>query len=85
MARGIKGVSNFGSKLRLADTAEGDDRGELGEEEFARLLKEDKLGLTPRLVVKSPRMPSVCSPCCWLIRPGCDLAIIRNQHAKSDN
>eukprot|EP01043_Picozoa_sp_COSAG02_P007558 COSAG02_NODE_228_length_28131_cov_25.387093_8_plen_1582_part_00 len=47
VARGIKGITNFGSKLRLADTAEGDDRGELGEEEFARLIKEDKLGLTP--------------------------------------
>jgi tetratricopeptide (TPR) repeat protein len=47
VARGLKGISNFGSKLRLADTAEGDDRGELGEEKFARLMKEDKLGLTP--------------------------------------
>lgn len=73
VARGIKGISNFGSKLRIADTAEGDDRGELGEEEFARLLKEDKLGLTPRSVVESPRMPSVRSPYCWLIHPGCIL------------
>ena len=47
VARGIKGISNFGSKLRLADSAEGDERGELGEEDFARLMKEDKLGLTP--------------------------------------
>jgi hypothetical protein len=46
-ARGIKGVSNFGAKLRLADTAEGDDRGELNEQDFAQLMKEEKLGLTP--------------------------------------
>ena len=47
VARGIKGISNFGSKLRLADSAEGDERGELSEEDFERLMKEDKLGLTP--------------------------------------